>query len=86
MERDKYYKIRYEKLTLDKCLMVFISEQLIQASFFPVMYVVDFRSSIYYQKCYDPDCKGTYMGAASTSLFYGHLLLLAVRVSVLPKL
>ncbi|CAA7410967.1 unnamed protein product [Spirodela intermedia] len=23
-----------------------------------VMYVVDFRSGIYYQKCYDPDCKG----------------------------
>ncbi|XP_078446317.1 DNA primase [Wolffia australiana] len=23
-----------------------------------VMYIVDFRSRIYYQKCYDPDCKG----------------------------
>ncbi|KAF6162166.1 hypothetical protein GIB67_008295 [Kingdonia uniflora] len=23
-----------------------------------VMYVVDFRRAVYYQKCYDPDCKG----------------------------
>lgn len=26
-----------------------------------VMYVVDFKMAGYYQKCYDPDCKGLEM-------------------------
>lgn len=25
-----------------------------------VMYIVDLRRGIYYQKCYDPDCRGVY--------------------------
>lgn len=25
-----------------------------------VMYIVDIRRGIYYQKCYDPDCRGVY--------------------------
>jgi hypothetical protein len=28
-----------------------------------VMYIVDFRTAGYYQKCHDPDCQGMYAAA-----------------------